>query len=889
MKPQPKRIARAESFTGLVSNADPYDIPFGATTVQDNLQCLVPGQIQVRKGWARASGFNRPIPSEAMADLTNIYRYRHPSGDRMITVNRTGQIESRANSTIATVASGQYGDTCWSFARERCGALIGINGYGRGIYWDGASAFQEKLGLDPPTLAPTITVSGTAGSNGLTTIGNYVCYYRYAAGPPGRYHYSNLSPPTVVPANTSDLGKSLSWTGLQQSLQPRVHTIELFRSLPGDENRLYMVGSISVGLKVNTVSSNTLNNLQLSFLSLHNLKVGNRITIASSLGDDGTSVVSSIVDPYTVITDAQWSGNQTSVGSARVSSVGLTDTYSDTQLQDAVLADPSKMLLISSGGELVANRFVPPPEWKHSIAKFQDRMFYAADTLLSAGTVSTVANNKSVTISQQSSSLPSSLEFLVGRSMWITGEVNPFTIIGYGTNTVTVNPTPSTTGINRQYVIRPAECERNAIYYSEPDEPQSVPRTNVITIQEQAQDEDEIVGVHSFGAYLYILKEHHLYTMSFIRQPRIDAQARLLLHRGAFNKNCWDSYEGRVYAMDSSGCYSISTYSNYDGGGFVPISDPVQNLWRDGVIDITNTKWFHVRVDSHSAVVRFYVRYVGDLGQRPRRAICYNIRTNAWWTESYPMEVSQADSIDINGVRANLGASQNDTVVNLAAGNADMVAQEIRGTVETATAELIADSSTFFNSSMLGAPIAFVNENGMGQVRTIVDIVSPHVIKINPSGTSIVNFDQGPLNPIPAAGSSYIIGGINFRCRFGASSMMEDDDQHRRSWLLKFTPTEKQYYYWVRRFWDHSDTAEANWHSQDLGNNVFTFQGTPESWVDCKREPSVRGGTAGIARIMFSGKKEETTQWHARLAIEIEGVAGDEPMIINEVRLEGSE
>jgi hypothetical protein len=70
---------------------------------------------------------------------------------------------------------------------------------------------------------------------------------------------------------------------------------------------------------------------------------------------------------------------------------------------------------------------------------------------------------------------------------------------------------------------------------------------------------------------------------------------------------------------------------------------------------------------------------------------------------------------------------------------------------------------------------------------------------------------------------------------------------------------------------------------------VFTFQGTPESWVDCKREPSVRGGTAGIARIMFSGKKEETTQWHARLAIEIEGVAGDEPMIINEVRLEGSE
>jgi hypothetical protein len=889
MKPSPKRIARAESFPGLVTNADPYDIPFGATTIQDNIQCISPGQIEVRKGWLRASGFNRPIPSEAMPDLTNLYRYRHPSGDRIITVTKSGAIESRASGAVTAVSTNQYGDTCWSFARERCGALLGINGYGRGIYWDGASAAQEKLGLDPPTIAPAITLSATAGANGLTSIGNYICYYRYAAGPPGRYHYSNLSPATVVPAAAGDIGKSMSWSSLQQSAQPRVHTIELFRSLPGDENRLYMVGTIPVGLKVSTMSGTQTNNLLVNFLSLHNLSVNRKISIASSAGDDGISSVTSVVDPYTVITDGVWSGNQTAVGTARVGTVGLTESYSDTQLQDMVLADPAKMLLITSGGELVANRFVPPPEWKHSVAKFQDRMFYGADTLLSTGTVATVAFNKTVTISQ-ASSLPSSLEFLVGRSMWISGEANPFVIIGHGTNTVTVNPTPSTTAINRSYVIRPAECERNAIYYSEPDEPQSVPRTNVITIQEQAQDEDEIVGVHSFGAYLYVLKEHHLYTLSFIRQPRIDAQARLLLHRGAFNKNCWDSYEGRVYIMDSSGCYSISTYSGaYDGGGFVPISDPIQNLWRDGTIDITNTKWFHVRVDSHSAVVRFYVRYVGDLGERPRRALCFNIRTNAWWTESYPMEVSQADSIDLAGVRVNLGASQNDTVVNLAAGNSDMVTQEIRGTVETATAELIADSKTVFNSSMLGAPIAFINENGMGQVRTIVDIVSPHVIKINPGGNAIVNFDQGPLNPIPISGSQYIIGGINFRARFGASSMVEDDDQHRRSWLMKFTPTEKQYYYWVRRYWDHSESAEPNWHSQDLGNNVFTIQGTTESWVDIKREPSVRGGTAGIARVMFSGKKEETTQWHARLSIEVEGIKGDEPMIINEVRLEGSE
>lgn len=39
-----------KTFQGRISNADPHDIPPGAFVEQDNLTCLIPGQLTVRKG-----------------------------------------------------------------------------------------------------------------------------------------------------------------------------------------------------------------------------------------------------------------------------------------------------------------------------------------------------------------------------------------------------------------------------------------------------------------------------------------------------------------------------------------------------------------------------------------------------------------------------------------------------------------------------------------------------------------------------------------------------------------------------------------------------------------------------------------------------------------------
>ena len=44
-----------QKWSGLVTNASPYALPGGACAVQDNLQCLKPGQIQCRNGISTAS------------------------------------------------------------------------------------------------------------------------------------------------------------------------------------------------------------------------------------------------------------------------------------------------------------------------------------------------------------------------------------------------------------------------------------------------------------------------------------------------------------------------------------------------------------------------------------------------------------------------------------------------------------------------------------------------------------------------------------------------------------------------------------------------------------------------------------------------------------------
>jgi hypothetical protein len=77
-----------DKWAGLVTNASPYSLPPGAAVTQVNLQCLVPGMLNVRGGmsaitWTSHTGSSIPVIAMArvQAGTLETVVYQNASGD----------------------------------------------------------------------------------------------------------------------------------------------------------------------------------------------------------------------------------------------------------------------------------------------------------------------------------------------------------------------------------------------------------------------------------------------------------------------------------------------------------------------------------------------------------------------------------------------------------------------------------------------------------------------------------------------------------------------------------------------------------------------------------------------------------------------------------------
>ena len=178
------------------------------------------------------------------------------------------------------------------------------------------------------------------------------------------------------------------------------------------------------------------------------------------------------------------------------------------------------------------------------------------------------------------------------------------------------------------YTLDTSGASPNSLWYSEIDEPESVPEVNEIILQENATDSDAIVGIVPFGAALLVVQRRHLYKLQYVAQPIIDSSILLVAYRGALNDRCVDVYDGVAFIADAYGLYA------FDGQQQQALSIPVDDYWREGVIDFSKSDSFHVRVNPLDRVVRFYYCKPTD-AVNPTRALCYCIATKAWWEEVY--------------------------------------------------------------------------------------------------------------------------------------------------------------------------------------------------------------------------------------------------------------
>jgi hypothetical protein len=191
------------------------------------------------------------------------------------------------------------------------------------------------------------------------------------------------------------------------------------------------------------------------------------------------------------------------------------------------------------------------------------------------------------------------------------------------------------------YAVDTSGARPNSLLYSEIDEPESVPKENELVVQENTTDTDTIVALIPLGSELLIAQRAHMYKLNYVAQPVLDASLILGAYRGILNSRCWDVMGGVAFIADSNGFYG------YDGSSEEPLSVPIDNYWRDKIIDFSKSDKFHVKADMTSRTVRFY--YCQSADTDTVRALCYCLATKAWWEEQYPFAVTASCPVLLDG------------------------------------------------------------------------------------------------------------------------------------------------------------------------------------------------------------------------------------------------
>lgn len=210
-------------------------------------------------------------------------------------------------------------------------------------------------------------------------------------------------------------------------------------------------------------------------------------------------------------------------------------------------------------------------------------------------------------------------------------------------------------------------AQPNVLKFSEIDEAESVPDSNEIVVQENTGDQDAVVALIPFGSMLVVAQSRHMYRLTYVSQPVIDASVTLLGYRGLLNKRCWSAFEGTVFCVDSFGMYA------FDGSAMEPVSIPVDDYWREGKIDFSQKSSFFVQVDPATRTVRFHYLAPGDTGL-PTRALCYCIATKAWWEERYGQPLGHACIIGVGGKQRLVAGAQSGAIVSFGTTTSDVIA-----------------------------------------------------------------------------------------------------------------------------------------------------------------------------------------------------------------------
>lgn len=550
-----------------------------------------------------------------------------------------------------------------------------------------------------------------------------------------------------------------------------------------------------------------------------------------------------------------------------------TTTYSDT-LSDADLSANEELPILNFDETLSANRFGLPPTNKKVAVWHQDRMFYLADGVYATGTVS--LTNSSTTLTGSGTLFN---KYMVGRFVYPVGSTIGYRISAYSSATsMTLEAAYSGTNLTGvAYEIRVDPAERNLIYFSEPEEPESVPQSqNQFLIQENTGEYDEIVGAYPSDTSLYILMRSHTYVFNYVRQPHLDGSSRLMMRRGAYNQRCWDRGGESVFVMDRSGPYEIT------GDGFKDIGQPIKNYWRDGLVLHSQSERFFVAVDPTTQVARFYVAINSDASVL--HCFAYNYGRGSWELEEYVFPVGCAVASWVGGARNYYVGKANDrfAIQNYLASvdGGSSVTTGVVNTYNAGTGVLTATTGVF-TSGLTDYPLVFTSggEKGTALKLTASDFGS------TTSWNSSTGLDVSP-------GDTFAIGAIPWRYKTGLMTYARNDhNNHERSIGVMFKPTTATGNSLdIRHYLNYKSTPEVSQFDQpeQYSNVAASVLGSPDGVVTLDQTADPNYDSVGYSRKVYSGRNAHSTASDRYISAELRGIAKGEPIEISQIDISGS-
>jgi hypothetical protein len=818
-------------------------------------------------------------------------------------------------------------------AQSRSLDLVYVDGFMRGLLWDGMATTMVELGIDPPRLAHTMT--DTDAGTDLT----YYAGYRYVDTVGNRWKYSSLSA-LATSQSTNTTGVTFTHADLKSSLQSRVNGVQIFRSTGGQEIVVYQVFGVGFTATVSSVASNdgfakfttgaahgfvvgdivmppspyateqvvtevdstttfttnagyyatttgtvtqriytfghngtitssatSTGNVQFTVPAGHKLAVGARMLVAGhSVAGYNTTHVITAITATTIKTDQAYTADGTG---GTWTLTGFAESFSDDDLSASTRSRDWVLSINNPDGSENARRFVPPPEHMCVVQFFQDRAVYGVVGEYTVGTLTTDGDN---TVAGSGTAWPSDFK---GRYLAAVDETRLHKITAVGSATaMTLERSATSSAAQDSYAVIPSPDEFQKIYFSEVDEPESVVPTVNCIIQDNTADADRNTAIAPMGAALFVYQSRHLYKVTFAKQPQIQANPTLVATRGCVNQRCWKQYEGDLYALDQNGAWRYSV-----GGGWEPISPNIQDIFRDGDLDWSKSRWWWCELNAEEETIRWFVNYVDSGYAKPNRALCYHLRYKAWWTEQYAHELSGGCAIPMSGRMRLLRGGQNEQIYLSAEGTRD-------GTTTTATHTATGGTTTTATGSSLGstinASIAFLSGSNKGLAR-----------RITVNNGSTITFTPALTNAV-ASGDRFTVGGIPWSMRTGLLPFPDSHDVEKaelaiqRGLRLVYEPTSDTQTLDVRLYRDHATTPSTNQIATNHGMGITTSAGSSDAVLDVSASRSSLGRDSGTKWLAIEeGRLDPATSHNRWAAWELRGVQIGDRIEIYEIEALG--